>query len=151
MKYLKLAPLILGLITVFELQLDWQTGVLPETGEKISVNGFNALPGATLLLALPLLVMFGARYWSRIAVRVAVGIATLIGLLGATGAVSLALNANPALLQGTIATKTGVSDWESQVALINDLTTNRIAICLTAATFVLLAISNLTSARKINR
>lgn len=151
MKSLRVLPFALVLIAIVLCSLTWQSVTIDESGETFTSSGFSALPVATFLLVLPLLIQFGARYWGRVVSVISSVIAAVIGLLGCLPVWNLAMAQSPALTQSDVAAKTGIADWASQLELFSKIETHSALIYLTSVTLTLLALSNLISVRKIDK
>ncbi len=63
MKWVLRVSLILVLVLLFASSQPWQTATLIETGETLSVTGFEQEPQLGLFIAIKALFAFGSRYW----------------------------------------------------------------------------------------
>lgn len=123
--------------------LTWQSAVISETAKPLSVTGLDIYPQIGLFLGLQLVAIFGARYWSKIASRVAGVLVALFSLLSITPIAGVLTSGEPRLLQAAIEKATGISDWDSQLATIQSLQTNLVAMFGIVAVMLLLVAGNL--------
>ena len=147
MKWVLRGSFSLVLVLLFASSQVWQSATLIETGETLSVTGFEQEPQLGLFIAIQALFAFGSRYWSK-AITVAAGAVSIaVSLLTCLPLFSLVGQTQPELLRNLIATKTGVGDWPAQVDLISSLSTANgyiwLATCCSAALLVLLAAQSL--------
>ena len=146
MKWVLRVSLVLVLVLLFASSQPWQTATLIETGETLSVTGFEQEPQLGLFIAIQALFAFGSRYWSR-GIAISAGVISVgVSVLTCLPLFSLAGNSNPELLRSLIAGKTGVADWVAQVELISALTTANgyiwLATACSSALLVLLVVQS---------
>lgn len=147
MKWILRGSVLLVLLLLFSSSQAWQTATLIETGEVLSVTGFEQEPQLGLFIAIQALFAFGSRYWSR-GIAIAAGVVSItVSLLTCLPLFNLVGQARPELLRNLIATKTGVGDWPAQVELITGLSSASgyiwVSTVCSAALLVLLAIQSL--------
>ncbi len=123
--------------------LTWQSAVISETAKPLSVTGFDIYPQIGLFLGLQLVAIFGARYWSKIASRVAGVLVALFSLLSITPIAGVLTSGEPRLLQAAIEKATGISDWDSQLETVQSLQTNLVAMVGIVSVMLLLVAGNL--------
>lgn len=135
--------LVLLISAAILASLTWQSVVISETAKQHSVTGFDNYPQIGLFLGLQLVAIFGARYWSKVASRVAGMLVALFSLLSITPIAAVLASDEPRLLQVAIEKATGISDWDSQLATIQSLQTNLFAMYSIVAVMLLLVAGNL--------
>ena len=143
MKFHLRLSLLLLIIAAILASLTWQSAVISETAKQLSVTGFDNYPQIGLFLGLQLVAIFGARYWSKIASRVAGLLVALFSLLSITPIAGAIASGEPRLLQLAIEKATGISDWDSQLETIQSLQTNLVAMFGIVIVMLLLVAGNL--------
>lgn len=126
--------------------LPWQTATITETGFEVSSTGFDGYPQLGLFLALQLVTLFGARYWGRRSSALAKILVALFSTLSILPLIGIVLSGKLRLLQKQIETTTGISDWDSQLEVIDSLTSNMGAVWGIVLAMSLLVLANLFSA-----
>ena len=135
--------LLLLVICSIASSQDWQSASLNDTGKTLAVNGFGAYPQIGLVLAVQLLVLFGARYWNRALAIIVLCVAFLLTLLAVLPIAISAVQAKFELLTPQITSATGIADWVSQREVVHNLNLNSIAIWVTLLTLVAVCAWNL--------
>lgn len=151
MKRFRFLAFALAIGVMILASLSWQSAIIIDTEELLAINGFEASNGIWLLIALPLIVLFGSRYWPQVVANIAATLAFLIGTLASVPIFGLGLEANPALLQSLVAGKLGVAEWSEQQELLTAVQTNNPLILGTAFLLAVLSASNLLSMRKMKK
>lgn len=135
--------LVLLISAAILASLTWQSAVITETAKSLSVTGFDNYPQIGLFLGLQLVAIFGARYWSKLASRVAGVLVALFSLLSVTPIAGVLTSGEPRLLQLAIEKATGIADWDSQLETIQSLQTNLVAMFAILIVMLLLVAGNL--------
>ena len=144
----KLMRLNLALLAAVAIlaSLEWQSAVIRETGLAISITGFESFPQLGLFLLLQLVAIFGSRYWSKRTARIAVVLVGFVSLLAISPVATSAANGSLELLRVKIESATGISDWISQVEILDSLQTNELAIWGIVTAMSLLVVLSVISA-----
>lgn len=118
--------------------LEWQSAVISETGARLAISGYESYPQIGLFLALQVVALFGARYWSKRTSRIAVVLVGLFSALAVTPVAAVAASNSLQILHLKVEKATGISDWVSQLEVMDGLTTNYLAIVGIVAAMILL-------------
>lgn len=146
MKTLMRLNLALLAVVAILASLEWQSAVIRENGLFVSITGFESFPQIGLFLMLQLVAIFGSRYWSKRTARIAVVLVGLVSALAITPVAASAANGSLELLRVKVESATGISDWISQVEILESLQTNELAILGIVTAMILLVILSVISA-----
>jgi hypothetical protein len=136
---------VLLLAVIVLAALPWQTAKITETGFELSSTGFDGFPQVGLFLTLQLVTLFGSRYWGRRASAMAKILVALFSTFAILPLIGSALSGELRLLQKRIESATGISDWGSQLDVIDSLTSNMAAVWGIVLAMSLLVLANLSS------
>ncbi len=134
---------LLIILVVIGASQDWQSANLLESGASVSASGFTAFPQIGLVIAIQLLIFFGARYWSKWPAVVATSLAAVLSLLALSSIFGVIFESNLNLISAKVAAATGIADWSSQQDAIHNNQTNHLAIWLTLVASSLLVLWSL--------
>ena len=138
--------MILLAVVAILAALEWQHAVIRETGLVVSITGFESFPQIGLFLLLQLVAIFGSRYWSIRTARFAVVLVGLVSALAIAPVAASVSNGSQEMLRLKVESSTGISDWISQVQILDALKTNELAIWGIVAAMLLLIFLSVLSA-----
>lgn len=97
----------------------WQSAVLTDSKEQISINGFGAFPASGLALGFNVLAMFTLRYAKGLGRYLLLPIIATITAFALFAPAKAALDGTP-ILSKIVEAATGVAGWQEQQAQVLD-------------------------------
>lgn len=136
---LSLLLLLVGLISCSQT---WQSANLNDTGQSVSVSGFSAYPQLALILAIQVLVLFGARYWNKVLSIAVLAIGLILSVISLLPILLAVSSEQIDLISPQVTAATGIADWISQQDSIHNLNVNLFAIYIAISALIALSIWN---------